>query len=309
MLTRAVTAGILIATLTALAACGGSNEKPKPRAARPYSALDTRAARAVTLNAAVFRRPIAAYRRHVARELGQMAGDLVCLESAVRAGNMSAARAAWLSADARYETIGAAYGAFGQLDARINGLPGGLQGGVRSSRFTGLHRIELALWGRRSLRDAAPYVPRLRRDVSRLRARVGTMKIDALDFGLRAHEVLEDSLQLQLAGRASPWASSALTALASNISGTRVVLGGLERIAGATNGYPVALARKRLDVLSAALGRLRRDGRYPRWDSLPQRERERISGLTAAAAEQLAFVPGLVDPRPPRPAVNPLPAG
>ena len=33
--------------------------------------------------------------------------------------------AAWLAADARYESIGAAYGAFGDLDAAINGEPAG----------------------------------------------------------------------------------------------------------------------------------------------------------------------------------------
>ena len=42
-------------------------------------------------------------------------------------------------------------------------------------------------------------------------------------------------------------------------------------------------------------------GRLPRWDALGQRDRERIDGLTAAAAEQLAYVPELIDPRPLRP--------
>jgi iron uptake system component EfeO/high-affinity iron transporter len=56
-------------------------------------------------------------------------------------------------------------------------------------------------------------------------------------------------------------------------------------------------AEEALDRLAATVGARR----LPRWDAVPQRERERITGLAAAAAERLAYVPELIDPRPPRP--------
>ena len=93
-----------------------------------------------------YRRPIAAYKRYVGRQLGALLGEVDVLRAAIARRDLAAARAAWLEADARYESIGAAYGAFGDLDAAINGAPAGLPGGVRSPDFTGLHRIELALW-------------------------------------------------------------------------------------------------------------------------------------------------------------------
>jgi iron uptake system EfeUOB component EfeO/EfeM len=242
----------------------------------------------------------------VRRELGATLPELDRLESAIARGDLAAARAAWLRADARYETIGAAYGAFGALDAAINGLPGGLPGGVRSPDFTGLHRVELALWGRRSTADARGPARRLRRDVARLRARVGTIEIDPLDYGLRAHEVLEDTLQLELAGRASPWSGAALTALVSNIAGTRLVLRTLTPIAERSNPIAVRLAERSLARLDAAVRRLRGpDGSLPRWDALSRRQRELVAGYTAGAAERLAYIPGLVDPRIPRKAQTP----
>lgn len=300
-----------VATAALMLAMAGCSDEPAPKpksGPAPYSAINQNTNRAVVLTPKVFRGPIAGYKRHVARELGDMLGDVRALEAAVGSNDMAGARGAWLRADSHYEAIGAAYGAFGDLDAAINGLSGGLQGGVRSGDFTGLHRIELALWQRRSLRDAAPYVERLARDVDRLRTQVPRDHIDALDFGLRAHEVLEDTLHLQLAGRASPWASNALDALASNIRGTHVVLDELAPIAQRSNAFSVVVARRRLATLSDALARLRSGNRYPRWDTLPQLQRERINALTAAAAEQLAFVPGLVDPRPPQPVKNPVAA-
>jgi iron uptake system component EfeO len=229
--------------------------------------------------------------------LKTMLGDVAHLRSAVAAGDLAAARRAWLAADERYEQIGAAYGAFGALDAAINGRPAGLPGGERSADFTGLHRIELALWGRRSTRDAAPATARLSRDVARLRTHVGRIEIDPLEYALRSHEVLEDTLHLQLSGEASPWSGAALTAL----RGTRVVVGSLRGLLVRRNPAIVARVDRTLSELDRTLAAIGRHGALPRWDTLHQRQRERVAGLTAAAAERLAYVPDLVDPRPARP--------
>ena len=150
-------------------------------------------------------------------------------------------------------------------DGAINGLPGGLQGGTSSPDFTGLHRIELALWKRHSTHDAAPYARRLVTDVAKLRAAIPKAEIEPLDFGLRAHEVLEDTLQLQLAGVASPYSGAALTALDANIDGTRVAMASMGPIAARTNKLAVLLAGRALDRLDRAVDALRHGGHFPRW--------------------------------------------
>jgi iron uptake system EfeUOB component EfeO/EfeM len=137
----------------------------------------------------------------VRRQLRTLLGEVAALRAAIARDDLAGARAAWLKADARYESIGAAYGAFGDLDAAVNGRPAGLPGGVRSPDFTGLHRVELALWQRRSTRAAATPAARLARDVARLREGVAKMDIDPLEYSLRAHEILEDGIHLQLSGR------------------------------------------------------------------------------------------------------------
>jgi iron uptake system EfeUOB component EfeO/EfeM len=299
------------AVVVAVGGCGGSSKPAATPTAQPLSAQSTTPAIVDRVTPADYRAPMERYRRHVGRELGRMLRDVDDLRAATRAGDLGAGRDAWLRADARYERIGAAYGAFGDLDAAINGRPGGLAGGVRSPDFTGLHRIELALWGRRSTRDAAPFAQRLSGDVLRLRARVRRgWDLDPLDYSLRVHEILEDTLHIALAGRSAPWSGSALVALDSNVAGTRLVLDTLRPLlarrdpAGAVRESDHALGR-----LQRALARLRgRDGSMPRLDALAQREREEIDGLTAGAAEQLAYLPELIDPRPARPKQTPLEA-
>jgi iron uptake system EfeUOB component EfeO/EfeM len=284
--------------LVLVAGCGGGDAKT-PRAARaqPLSSANPVAGVVPTAHAADFAPAIERYRRHVRRELGAMLADVRRMRTAIAGHDLGASRSAWLDADAHYESIGAAYGAFGDLDAAINGRPDGLQGGIRSADFTGLHRVELALWGRESTRDAAPAATGLSRDVAKLRAKVATIEIDPFEFSLRAHEVMEDSLHLGLSGVASPWSGSALTALRANVRGTRVVLDSLAPLIARRDPARLRRARAALDRLAGTIGRRR----LPRWDTLGQRKREQIAGLTAAAAERLAYVPELIDPRPPRP--------
>lgn len=293
----------LLAALTALG-CGGGGEATTAESP-PAPTLSSRvllSGNIPRVRPADLAAPIALYRRYVLSELGPMQREAGELGRAVAGGDLPGARRAWLAADARYEAIGAAYGAFGELDARINGGPGGLSGGTRSPDFTGLHRIELALWGRGSTADAGPYTERLAADLRALRRRVPGIEIEPLEYVLRCHEVLEGTLDLQLSGRESPWSGSALIALRSNLRGTKVVLGSLRRMIRRRSPLVLKHIEAGLDRLSRAVHEAAGPGgSMPRWDALPPAEKTRIAGLTAGAAEQLAYVPEVVDPRPPLP--------
>lgn len=291
-----------------LAACGGGGDRGEQTAsaanppAQPLEDLVLLSGNIPRVRAADFRRPTAQYRRYVLGELEPMQRQVEALRGAVAAGDLAAARRAWLAADERYESIGAAYGAFGDLDASINGGSGGLSGGVGSSEFTGLHRIELALWGRGSTADAAPYVGKLVQDVAALRHTVPTIEIEPLEYVLRSHEVLEGTLDLQLSGRESPWSGSALRALRGNLRGTEIVLGTLHGLIKRRSPVVAQRSEASLATLAKALHKIEGgDGSLPRWDQTPERVRTEIAGLTAAAAEQLAYIPEVVDPRPPLP--------
>jgi iron uptake system EfeUOB component EfeO/EfeM len=301
-----LSASAALLAVALLAACGGSDGERTASVAnppaQPLEDLVLLSGNIPRVRAADFRRPTAEYRRYVLSELGPMQQEVDELGGAVAADDLAAARGAWLAADERYESIGAAYGAFGGLDATINGGSGGLRGGVDSAEFTGLHRIELALWGRGSTAEAAPYVERLAGDVAALRRTVPTIEIEPLEYVLRSHEVLEGTLDLQLSGRESPWSDSALRALRGNLHGTEVVLGTLHGLIKRRSSVVAQRSQTSLAALAKALHQIEGDdGSLPRWGQVPERVRTEIAGLTAAAAEQLAYVPEVIDPRPPLP--------
>jgi iron uptake system EfeUOB component EfeO/EfeM len=303
MLSTARATAAAVAGALALGGCGGDDgDGPSPGRAQPLSAKNPVSAAMPPATPAEFRAPIRAYRRHVIRELGAMQVEVAAMRARIAAGDLRGARAAWRAANARYQSVGAAYGAFGDLDQAVDGTTAGLPRGARDRRFTGLHRVELALFGRQSLADAAAPARELAQAVRRMRALMPRLRIDPLEYALRAHEVLEDTLHLQLTGQASPWSGAAYDAVAANVRGTRVVLGTLAPAIDARSPAARAAAGRSLDRLSRALAALRRPhGGYPALRATPRSERERIAALVAGAAEQLAVIPELIDPRGPRP--------
>ena len=120
--------GVLVAIAAATVTTAIIKHHGAEPAAQPAAPkLETRVAvsgNIPTAQPADFAHPIAIYVRHVRGQLRGMESDVARMRAAIERGDRSAARRAWLAADGRYESIGAAYGAFGALDAAINGLPG-----------------------------------------------------------------------------------------------------------------------------------------------------------------------------------------
>ncbi len=91
----------------------------------------------------------------------------------MRGGNLATARRDWLTAHLQYETLGDAYGAFGDFDTEIDGRADPT--GVSSPQWTGFFRLEYGLWHGQSLTSLAPVADTL----NKLRQRARHLVADA----------------------------------------------------------------------------------------------------------------------------------
>ncbi|WP_165965484.1 EfeM/EfeO family lipoprotein [Actinomadura bangladeshensis] len=229
-----------------------------------------------------------AYRAYVSHGLGTLEDRTDELRDAVRSGDLAAARAAWLPAHLAYERLGAAYGTFGDFADKIDGRPAGLPKGVHDTDFTGFHRVEYGLWhGEPAVSLRAP-ADRLAADVESLRGDFPHEQIDPGDLGLRAHEILENTLQSELTGKADQGSGTVLATAAANVDGARAVLRSLR---------PLLKDRMDLAEIDTWLGRtahlLRAQHRHGEWtplDRLSTVERERMNGTVGELVELLSSV-------------------
>jgi iron uptake system component EfeO len=240
--------------------------------------------------------PAQAYQKYVAGGVKALTAKTKVLAKAIDRGDLRAAKAAWLPAHLAYERLGAAYGTFGDFDGRIDGLPAGLPEGVRDPGFTGFHRVEYGLWHGESAASLRPSADRLDKDVKALNADLPRERLDPSDLPLRAHEILEDTLEFQLTGRADQGSGTTLATAAANLAGTREtidVLRGLLRPRYA-----------RLAEVDSLLDRVRvlldARGHGDRWTpvaSLDPRARESINGAVGELLERLASIATICFPR------------
>jgi iron uptake system component EfeO len=236
------------------------------------------------------------YQASIAAALPGLDRLVVALDSDIHSGDLVRARTDWLAAHLAYERLGAAYGAFGDLDGAINGTAEGLAGGVTDPAFTGFHRIEYGLWHGQGGSDLAPYADRLVSDVTALGAVLASAQVDPLDIAIRAHEIAENSLQFELTGATDYGSGTNLATAEANLEGTASVLDLLRPVIAPR--YPeLAEVDRLLATTRTDLDAMKVDGTWTPVGMLPTAGRERIDSDFGELTELLAPIASICEPR------------
>ncbi|EWM11877.1 EfeM/EfeO family lipoprotein [Kutzneria sp. 744] len=140
------------------------------------------------------------------------------LRDDIGAGNLDTARADWLPAHLAYNSLGAAYGAFGDFADKIDGSD------------AGFHPLEKGLWHNASAADLKPIADQLSTDVHGLQADLPNEQVDPNDLGLRAHEIMENALQFELTGENDQGSGTVLNTALANLDGSAKVLAILDPV-------------------------------------------------------------------------------
>jgi iron uptake system component EfeO len=223
--------------------------------------------------------------------------DVRALDADVHAGDVAAAERDWLVGHREYEQLGAAYGAFGDADTAINGLPASGRTALDDPHLAGFHRLEALLWSGAPVARAGAPADALVASVAHLQQAFPTVRVDPLDIGLRSHEILENALEFEATGRSDAGSHTALATIDANISGTEQALEPLHGIL--RSRYPgLADTERALTALRAEVETHRRaDGSWEALDDLDHSARERLDAELDRALELLAPVAAICDPR------------
>ncbi|MBD3136492.1 EfeM/EfeO family lipoprotein [Microbispora bryophytorum] len=236
------------------------------------------------------------YNEWVGSRIKGLARDAQRLATAIVSGDRAVSQAAWLTAQQDYSRLGAAYGAFGDLADAIDGDPAAGSSALEDSDLHGLRKIEALLWSDRPIADAAPVASRLIADIGSLTATLAKTPVNAIDLGLRSHEILEDAIQFTLTGADDAGSHTGLAVIAADIEATRAVLDPIRplvtpRYAGLSDA-DAWLARTATLVASYKTG-----GTWRALDSLDRAQREALDADLERTVELLAPIAAVTDPR------------
>ncbi|MCU1513000.1 MAG: EfeM/EfeO family lipoprotein [Microbacteriaceae bacterium] len=241
--------------------------------------------------------PAIAYHAWITGQLPALSAGAAGLEAAVSTGDRAAAQAAWLTAHQEYESLGAAYGAFGDADAAINGTPAAGDTASNDPHLTGFHRIEGLLWSNAPVLDAAAPARQLVTDIASLTSQFASSPIDPIDVGLRAHEILENAIQFELTGATDAGSHTELATISANLDGTRQALEPLRDLL--STRYPGLAETDRWLARSTALVASFRaaNGSWQPLTTLTPTQRSVLDATLDSTVELLAPVASICDPR------------
>ncbi len=237
------------------------------------------------------------YQTYAATVLNTLARDAGALRSDLAAGNLAAARPAWLACQLDWERVGASYDSFGDEGATVDGLPDGLPAGVRDKHFTGLHRIEYGLFHGQSAAELLPVAGQLRIDITTVQTKLKTADEagDPTNLPLRVHEILEDALRDHLSGIDDEGSHTAYAETYADTEVTRIVLGEVTPLINARMPNLVDTITRRLNALQAALLATRHAGQWQDARAVPLAARQRIDATIGTLLESLSIEPNLLE--------------
>ncbi|MER6283227.1 iron uptake transporter permease EfeU [Streptomyces sviceus] len=251
----------------------------------------------VPVSAADLAAPLTSYKAYVDRGLATLVTQTRRLSDDVRDGRLGAARTDWLTAHRTYASLGAAYGTFQDYDQKIDGRPDGLPGGVHDKDFSGFLRVEYGLWHGESASELAAPARQLAADAAGLRKAFPTQDFDPGDLPLRAHEILENTLQFELTGDADQGSGTELATADADLTGTRELLTVLRPLLTSRAPHLPPTVDSDLARLQKLLDSARHGGSWTPVDRLDAATRARLNGATGQLLEDLAPVPDLLEIR------------
>ncbi|MGW5360545.1 imelysin family protein [Actinopolymorpha pittospori] len=239
--------------------------------------------------------PINRYVAWVQSQLPTLTRQVKQLQADLHAGNVAAAKRDWLTAHLTYETLGAAYGAFGDLDDAINADPPGER--AADVKFEGFRKIEAMLWAGKPAKAIAPHGDALVAAVGRLATDlIKPNAITPLDIGIRAHEILEDTLGGDLNGVGDAGSHSELATVNANLAGTRQALEPLLPLLKKQDPYLAETQQWLKKTQQLVQSYRHRDGWIP-LSSLTIGQRAELNADVQQTVELLSHVAVITEPR------------
>ncbi|MET8953675.1 iron uptake transporter permease EfeU [Streptomyces sp. NPDC004393] len=241
--------------------------------------------------------PLKAYKAYVGQGLATLVTQTRKLSDDIAGNHLDTARTDWLTAHRTYSSLGAAYGTFEDFDKKINGRADGLPGGVNDPDFTGFHRVEYGLWHGQSADQLKGPAQQLADAAAGLQKAFPTQTFDPGDLPLRAHEILENTLQFELTGDTDQGSGTELATADANLSGTRELLTVLTPLLTSRAPHLLPTVGTDIDRVQKLLDGAHQGDSWTPVDHLDVTTRDRLNGATGQLLEDLAPVPDLLEIR------------
>jgi iron uptake system component EfeO len=158
---------------------------------------------------------IALYRSYLDKSAADLVARAKAMAGQIEAGELPEAQSTYNSARVPYGHIEPVAESFGDLDSRIDSLPGE----VPANELSGFHRIEKTLWEEGTTKGMTQVAKQLLADVERLQDEVKTVRLQPAGVVQGATESLGELSKTAIRGKEEPYAHIDLVDISAAVEG------------------------------------------------------------------------------------------
>ena len=235
---------------------------------------------ALTVDAAALDAATAAYAGYVNQQVDQLVSGTTEFATAVKGGDVAAAKALYSPVRRPWERIEPVAELFPDSS------------GPDDPEFTGFHRIEKGLWEDGSTDGLDTFADRLETDVQALATNVRSLQITPDVMVNGAAGLIEEAAQTKITGEEERYSHTDLDTFAANVDGAKVIY---DSISPLLNGVDPTLSDEIASRFTAIAGLLQPYGQgdaFVSYDQLDDADRNQLKAALAALSEDLSQVAG-----------------
>lgn len=232
-----------------------------------------------------------AYHDYVVSEVQQLVAGTATFTTAVKAGDIAAAKAAFGPTRTHYESIEPVAESFGDLDPAIDARIDDVDD---PSKWTGFHRIEKALWEDNTLAGMAPIADQLTADVAKLQSLVADQTYQPAQIANGSVELLDEVGASKVTGEEDRYSHTDLYDFDANVRGAQEGFIAVEPLLKRADASLASTIEARFtDVLNALQPYKQGDG-WVDYSTVTEDQRRALAQKVDALAEPLSQVAALV---------------
>lgn len=253
-----------------------------PRGTLHVTASDEAAQAASEVSLRKFLGPLSEYRVYLVMQANAAVKGAKALRTAIAAGDLPGAQAAWKAARIPYRHIEPLASRLSDLENAIDPNAAYLAGREEDPGFSGYHRLEYGLFGQNSTDGLVPVADRLVADLQDLSARLKAMELDPPLLTALPGAMAGQLATAHVPGGENLYAGSDLEEWQASLDGIGKLSGLLRSVVAGVDpdlDGDIAAAQARAEQDLAAL---RQGDAWPPYDQVPADRRQRLAGSLAA---------------------------
>lgn len=231
--------------------------------------------------------PLSEYRVYLSQQGSALIKAVATLQQAIDAGDLDAARAAYLPARSAYQRIAPAAQRLAELDNTINARADYFEKREQDPGFGGFHRLEFGLFKQASLDGLAPVAHKLSDDVTRLKQELLAQSIAPEQLTSIVIRNLLSLAENRSKGEEERYSHTDLNGFAANLEGARKVIDLLRPLLAKNHADLQQRLENATSNLDSTFNGLKSADGYRPYDQVDTAARQLIASQAKALADAL----------------------